>query len=240
MSIKGLEFANDTVSPFTNFIISAGKATDDTGSQLLELPVGISKNLSASWSAGDGGGALDTGSVGANLWYHVFLIGNPMTGDIDVLASGSVSNPVMPSCYTLKRRIFSVLTDGSAHIVPMLQTGDYFEFVKPIIFLSHAYIGGNVVNTHAVTVPIGLKVDANLNILTNGPATGTKFVSIADPDLGAIDITNFVAYQCGNWIASRIRCFTDVMGRILSFSNADTAGQQQMSGWTLGFRDMRA
>lgn len=47
---------------------------------------------------------IDTGSLGFNTWYRVWVIKNPTSGSVGGLMSSSDS-PVMPSGYTLRRRV---------------------------------------------------------------------------------------------------------------------------------------
>src|SRR5438045_2280633 len=68
----------------------------------------------AAWAVGTALGALDTGAIANNTWYHAFLIERTDTGVVDVLISLSPTAPTMPASYTIKRRIGSMKTDGSA------------------------------------------------------------------------------------------------------------------------------
>src|SRR6185312_14564198 len=86
------------------FGIAAGEAADSTAVDLLSLGSAYTKTTAA-WSLGSGGGALDTGSIAANNFYHVFLIKRPDTGVVDVLVSLSATAPTLPANYTLFRRI---------------------------------------------------------------------------------------------------------------------------------------
>ncbi len=105
--------------------IAAGAACADDGETALTLSSAWTKDISSTFAAGTGNGALDTGAIANSTWYHVFVIGKT-DGTEDVLISTSLASPTMPTGYTLKRRIGSILTDGSAQIVDFIQVGDRF------------------------------------------------------------------------------------------------------------------
>jgi hypothetical protein len=65
---------------------------------------------------GPGPGGLDSGTPSVNHWYAIWLIKNPSTGSVNSMFSLSFYNPVMPTGYTLKRRIGAVyyMLDGVA------------------------------------------------------------------------------------------------------------------------------
>jgi len=75
----------------------------------------MTKRLDANWVAGNNQGGLDTGSVAVDTTYHLFAIYNPSTSTADFLFSASLS-PTLPSGYTKKKRIASLLTDGAGNI----------------------------------------------------------------------------------------------------------------------------
>ena len=84
----------------------------------------LTKQIDSSWVAGDNAGGLDTGSVAADTTYYMFAIWNPTTSTADFLFSASLSSPTLPSGYTKKKRIASLVTDGSSNI----RNGNYTFF----------------------------------------------------------------------------------------------------------------
>ncbi|MBY5821491.1 hypothetical protein [Rhizobium leguminosarum] len=123
--LYGLALANNTIDSTNDIDITAGEAaSDDATSQLMSLPSGLTKRLDANWVAGTNQGMLDTGSI-ANGTQHIFEIKNPTTAVVDILASLSATAPTMPSGFTLKRRIGSILRE-SGSIVQFEQSGDKF------------------------------------------------------------------------------------------------------------------
>jgi len=106
--------------------ITAGSCCDDDGTGVIVLAGALAgKQLDAAWAAGAAAGMLDAGSIALDTTYHIFAIRNPTTGAVDALASTSASSPTMPSGYTQKRRIHSVMTDASANIYAFWRVGDH-------------------------------------------------------------------------------------------------------------------
>lgn len=84
-----------------------------------------------------------------------------MDGTTAPLASTSVSSPALPSGYTLKRRLGSFRTDGSAHIITFFQFGDEFLWKTPV-----NNTAGSVTTTPVtvtLTVPTGVVVKGTFN-----------------------------------------------------------------------------
>lgn len=86
-------------------------ASDDAVPVRLALATAMTKTL-ASWSAGTGNGALDTGAEANATFYFVFVIAKP-DGTTDILASTSPTAPAMPSGYTYKRRLPGAIYNNS-------------------------------------------------------------------------------------------------------------------------------
>ena len=77
--------------------------------------IAMTKRIDSTWIAGNSQWWLDTGSVSSNSIYYMYAIYNPTTLSADFLFSTSLS-PIMPSGYTKKKKIASLLTDGSSNI----------------------------------------------------------------------------------------------------------------------------
>jgi len=133
--------------------IAAGECRDSTHTANIVLASSMTKQLDASWAAGDFKGGLDGGEVQADTWYHVFVIKNPTSAAVDVLFSTSATAPTLPNGYTKFRRIGAIRTDGDGYIRGFIQHGDYFCFKT----LEEETSGGN----HYIT----LSTDAILHRL---------------------------------------------------------------------------
>jgi hypothetical protein len=199
--LGGLTLSNDGTTPATVLDIATGCATSDDNTTLMPLTVaGFTKNCNTAWAVGSGNGALDTGSaLAASAWYHVFEIARTDTGAVDVLISQSVSAPTLPTNYTKKRRIGTIATDGSAHILPFIQFGD--QFLWTTVINNYANVAVSTTQSQlALSVPPGIKViaifgawfypNANSTVLfqspdvTSGLGTGSANISISGTSAG--------------------------------------------------------
>lgn len=113
--ITGLVPSNGTDA--TNDLdFTVGVAADLSTDSLMQLGSAMTKQIDAVWAEGTAAGMLDTGAV-ANTTYHVYLIRNPKSKKVDILASTSASSPTMPAGYSQKRRIFSFYRSAGANVV---------------------------------------------------------------------------------------------------------------------------
>jgi hypothetical protein len=156
-NIAGLTLSNNGSDATNDIDIAAGSAVDSSVADVLVLASALTKQLDAAWAVGTNAGGLDTGAI-ANGTYHVFLIKRPDTGVVDVLFSTSPTAPTMPTGYTLKRRIGSILRETAA-IVPFTQWGDEFLRTTPLLDISATNPGTSAV-TRALLVPTGIVVGA--------------------------------------------------------------------------------
>lgn len=141
------------------FSVAPGVAADSTSAQMMTLSAALAKTNSA-WSAGNGGGALDTGVDAANVWYHVFLIMRPDIGAVDVLTSRSPTAPVLPPNYTLFRRIGSMKTNASLQWFGFVQNGDEFILTNSVTDVNTTVMSTFGVPYALPSVPTGVKVNA--------------------------------------------------------------------------------
>jgi len=118
---------NNTVSPDTKLDITASNVD-------VEGVEGTSVSVSVDFTT-TGANGLDTGSMSASTWYHVYLISNGTT--IAGLASTSSTSPTMPSGYTKKRWVACYYSDSSTHLRKTRVNSDGWHF----------YVGGGITNT---------------------------------------------------------------------------------------------
>lgn len=158
--IFGLTTSNNATDAAKDIDIAIGQASSDdvfaADIVTMNLSTAITKQLDVSWSVGTASGGLDTGTIAADTWYHVFLIMRSDTGVVDALFSLSPTAPTMPTGYDKKRRIGSVLTDSTPDILAFTQYGDEFLWDTSV----NDYSGGvsTVGASRTMTVPTGLNV----------------------------------------------------------------------------------
>jgi hypothetical protein len=170
--------ALSTAGSSATFAVAAGVATDSTNSASMAF-AGTNKTTAA-WAVGAGNGALDTGTIAASTWYHVFLIKRTDSGGVDVLISLSATTPTMPTNYTLKRRIGSLLTNASSQWTLFHQNGDEILWDARTNNVS----GGaapSAASLVGVTVPTGVQVNALLYARADY-ATAATSILITSPD----------------------------------------------------------
>jgi hypothetical protein len=111
---KQITIANGTDADHDlNF--GAFNAQADDGSLVFSVSA-LTKQIDATWAAGNDQGGLDTGTVANSIPYYIFAIYNPSTLVSDILFSASKTSPTLPSGFTKKEYKGACHTDGSANI----------------------------------------------------------------------------------------------------------------------------
>lgn len=176
----GLTLINSVTDPNSHIVITVGSAATSDNAELVQLTSPLSKNLNATWVAGDDNGGLDTGVKQVNKGYHVFAILNPVTKVTDGLYSLSATNPVLPSGYTKFRRLGTVLTDGSGNIVLFHQIGCWFYLRVPYTY-SFTNADANTAYVRKFTgLPEGRSLQVKLTLaVTGGTGTGPLFSQLS-------------------------------------------------------------
>lgn len=158
--IRGLSISNN-VSDATNDIdVAAGTCVSDDGTTVMTLSA-ITKQLDVAWAVGSAAGGLDTGSI-ADTTYHVWVIHRTDTGVTDALFSASASAPTMPTNYTKKKCIGSIIRSGGT-ILAFFQDRNRFYLSTPIVTGTATNPGTSAV-TRATGVPLGVKFIAMLQV----------------------------------------------------------------------------
>lgn len=144
--------------------VAAGVAADSTAADMMVLPAAINKSMGSNWSAGNNGGLLDTGSA-ANGFYHIYLIKNPTTQAVDVIASLGANGPtVLPGGYTLFRRVGSQWW-GATYWSPILQRGQEFWWPGIATDVSVSNLAATQQTFALASIPPGVQVQAILTVV---------------------------------------------------------------------------
>lgn len=225
-----------TAGSSATFSVASGQATDSGNADYMLLNSSMSKTTSA-WALGSAAGGLDTGTIANNTWYHVFLIKRPDTGVVDVVFSTSATSPTMPANYTLKRRIGSMKTNGSAQWTGFTQIGNNFILTVPVRDV--AAVTGTT--THTLTlasVPSGIAVLANFRGSVYNPSTlggAVWFHPVAVTNASATFNLYTSAYDNSAGIGSVgvFNVFTNTSGQIIANTNVSAAViDVAVFGWT--------
>lgn len=167
-----------TAGSSSTFSISDGQAADSTNTELIYLGGSLTKTT-ASWSAGSAAGGLDTGTIAASTWYHVYIIRRPDTGVCDALISLSASSPTLPTNYTQYRRIGSILTNGSSQWTKFFQKDDFFYWDVPVNNIN-ATNPGTAAVTATLTVPTGVQVSALIPVRFQNGTSASAVLFLSD------------------------------------------------------------
>lgn len=168
-----------TAGSSATFGIAAGVAVDSTNAGFMALASAYTKTTSA-WVVGSGNGAMDTGSVANNTWYHVHLIKRVDTGVVDVLCSLSATSPTLPTNYTIFRRLGSMKTDGSAQWSRFIQKGDLFRWSTPMRDVTATNPGTSAVLA-VISVPTNVIVEVSMACLLASVSNAAIYALISSP-----------------------------------------------------------
>jgi hypothetical protein len=156
-----------TAGASASLSVAPGFCADSTGLHRISLGAALTKTTAA-WAAG-AGGALDTGAIAINTWYHWFVIFNPTTGASDVLLSLSPTAPTLPAGYTIFRRIGSACTTSPATWIKFVQFADLFLWDTPVNVLNTSS-NANATLTINAGVPTNISPIARVSGYISGPS----------------------------------------------------------------------
>lgn len=182
---KQITIANNVSDANNDIDFSAGNFQFDDGTGIASLSA-LTKRLDATWAAGTNQGGLDTGTVANNTAYYLFAIYNPTSGISDALFSTSSTNPTMPSGYTKKKKIASLMTNGSAQIRNGIwkfnNDGSYeFIYLVQILDVSEARPGATAV-LKTMTAPPNTRVKCSIELSDSSAGGAAPTVLITSPN----------------------------------------------------------
>lgn len=192
--IDGLILSNAIVDLLHDITIGEGCCKSITDDLVMKFAAPFTKQIDSVWVEGDNSGGFPSGlgSVAANTWYHVFIIGKADGSqfdagfDIDINATNLLADA---TDYSKIRRLGSILTDGASEIIAFLQWGDNFYFEEPVLDYSGNSSVAGVLLT--ISTPPDLKINSLLNIFQGVGTTFTTYLS--DPDIPNIAASQTVA-----------------------------------------------
>jgi hypothetical protein len=248
-AIYGLTLSNDTSTPNSVIDVAIGGAADSTAAVYMRLASSMKKNVTAAWVAGTANGSLDTGSVASSKFYHVHLIYDAATGAVDLLTSLSYSNPLLPTGYTNFAPIGAMYINSGGNIQPFAQNGNEFLYVTGFQDVGGVQMA-NTPTAKSLTVPSGLKVNAQFRARLYNSATANTFAALFySPDEGAQTPT--ISAGAGNMNASLVadaaqggnlgvsgddfNIRTNTSGQIMAVSNQGASVYFLYGIWTKGF-----
>jgi hypothetical protein len=247
-----MSLSNDTDASH-DIAVAIGECRGEDDDEDITLSAIMTKQIDASWAAGDDAGGLSSTITIANTtWYHVHAIMVGGSADVGFDTSITAANLVTDHSATAYRRIGSVLTDGSANIIAFKQISDHFFWVTPVVDYSLADPGTSAVTT-TLTVPTGLEVQAiiypSMRPNSQGVESGVtewNYTAIYHPDLTGSAASSGLASQSvfietattngGGGGANSVPLFTNTSAQIKHISNGDV---RQVAIGTAGWVDDR-
>lgn len=160
--IRDMKITNNATTPNTQVDVSAGICRDNDNKFDINLGnfggiySGMASNTSNTIDAtANGANGLDTGALGANKLYYVYVIGDARTANLSKcilsLAAPSVG-PLMPSGYNVYRHIGYMFTGAGSTFLKCYNAGNgnarEFKYDAPVAGLA----AGNAVAFTAVAL----------------------------------------------------------------------------------------
>ena len=172
------------------------------------------KSIGAPWEAGPAVAGRTAGvALTANTWYHVFLLGSPLDGIVDIAFDNSplgtniaVDAAIIAAGYTDYRRIGSILWfDTSLFFRKWVQQGDLFIVAGTLSYAIVLNSGLQYLDLRyqmglaetPLTLPPGVPVTAFVRV---NNMSGTGLVEIYFTDLG-IEFNENLYYETENTFA---------------------------------------
>lgn len=111
-----VSWTNNTTDANNDIDYTIGVIDHDDGSGQSLATTALTKQLDATFVAGNNQGGLDTGTKANSTWYQIFAITNNTTSAVDYLFSTSRTSPTIPSGWTRRRWIGAIRTNSSGNI----------------------------------------------------------------------------------------------------------------------------
>lgn len=228
---SGLTLSNDTDTAH-DINITAGLAADSAAASVLNLSSESTKQIDATWAAGDDAGGLFTGTVAINTQYGVFIIEKDSDGSIDAGFDTSATAANIPAGYTAYRRIGYVITDGSANILQFKQNGNDFELDTLVAELS----AGVSASRALITLSVPPNTKAKLFAVMHDSATGAGSAWVRPTH--ATDVAPALGNSQLNWdgagdgaASAEIEVWADSSSQIAYRTTTNDGVTISTSGW---------
>ena len=198
--------------------------------------VSLSSVLTIAIDASAGEDSIDTGSVAADTWYHVWLYEKPSDGSIHGVYSLSATAPTLPDSATYKRRLGSVLTDGSSNIISyrcreISGGGVMYTWTSLVsdVAITAAQADGN----QAITVPTGIVVRPLLSLVLDMNSAGTADMHVGDADVALTRFTTPYPGAYSNGVAQEVDTHA-IHGSVFTNTSAEIRFLLVQTGGTIG------
>lgn len=179
--LHGLGLVPNSGDPDHAIDVAVGECRDAADAKTLKLTSGLTKSITSTWAVGTGNGGLFSGvTLTADMTLHAFLIEKDSDGSLDAGFDDDPAAANIPAGYTAYRRLGSLVIDGASNILPFHQYGD--RFCLDVLLRDVAGSTGSTARqTHALSVPNGITVDADIIVTFSGGA-GASYAIITSTD----------------------------------------------------------
>ncbi len=242
----GATLSNNAGDATNDIDIAAGGVGDSTGAVWMVLAA-MTKRLDAGWAAGTNQGFRNSAIAITDTTYHVYSV-SKADGTQDYYAHTSTTVATVITAlqaevggtdYLYARRIGSILRESSA-IVAFSQVGD--QFLRSISILDiNATAPGTSAVLRTLSVPVGLKLQAMVNVFTQTGSGESSVVYLSSPDQSdeTPSTTSAPLFSIGNTASStndigvfQIRTNTSAQIRSKNLqSDTDTILRMATLGW---------
>lgn len=238
--IAGLLLSNNSGAPLTKVDISIGACADGGNTAFLKSSGVLTLDCGTNGANGLEGAQV----LAANKWVHVWLIAK---ADGSVAAFGNRDDttglsPTLPATYTLKRRLGSVLTNGSSQILAFFQRGDFITFSTPVFDLNNVSPGDTLAHLRTMSTPPSVNtlwhgnvsVDASTDVYISSPdavdvaaSLGSGVGGVANP-IGSLGGQTAAGSQSS---VGQVECWTDTASQIRLRQTSSVAVSISTLGW---------
>jgi len=175
----GYTCTNNSGTPNTQLDVTAATVVMADTSNLTVIASSVSVTINAGTTGANG---IDTGALGANTWYYVWLISDGTT--TAGLLSLSATAPTMPGLYTYKVRLSEFKTGGSSTFLRIITKGQQSQYqVIAASTTPNAPLMSSGVNGSA-TVPTFVAVSVSAYV----PPSATRIMGFAGSPNDACNI----------------------------------------------------
>ena len=235
-AIEGLDIAYATPNTLT---LTKGSALDDTLTELIEIPSDLTKDVITTFNSG--GANVSSGGTsfqsGPGDTIHVWAIKNPTSTATDFCVSNAL-NPDLPTGFTLKRRVGSIMFKTASTIIPFHKLGDKIRYDDWYEVYNGVPVGGSTASSnYPLLTPSGVSVLAHVVVRVyslGGPLAlfESGFASPKTPPLSGTNLYNIGdGGVTGPWGEAEVLTNTNAEIKVT------TASASSLYISVLGFRD---
>lgn len=156
---SGLRISNNSTDADHDIDIATGSMVDSTGNTRMNLNSALTKQIDATWVAGDDAGGMASGAtLAASSWYHMFLV---LVNDaVDVMFDTSITcaNGVANNAVTAYGYINSVRTNTSTNIEKFKNLGNH-------VWYDEMKVGVNQSNPGSSAVLVEFKLPSDIETI---------------------------------------------------------------------------